>query len=295
LTLEAEAAHDGCDRVDVLVPTRNRPIALAATLATLIGQTHRRFDVVVADQSDGSASHDTAETRSIVRLLEARGHRVRLLRNLPRRGLAQQRQFLLEQAEAPAVLFVDDDVLLEPDLIERLVAALRESGAGFVGSAVIGLSYRDDVRPHQQSIAFWHGPVTPERVVPGTPAWDRHVLHSAANLWHVQRAHLANGGVPQLYKLAWAGGCVLYDRARLLACGGFGFWRELPAEHCGEDVVAQLRVMARYGGCGLLPSGAYHQELDTTVPQREVDAPKVLDLEPATARSALSTSAHGRD
>ncbi|MCM5680567.1 glycosyltransferase family 2 protein [Schlegelella sp. S2-27] len=262
--------------VDVLIPTRHRSTALAATLATLIGQSWRAFDVVVSDQSDGAASFDTGETRSIVRLLEARGHRVRLLRNLPRRGLAQQRQFLLEQSRAPHVLYLDDDVLLEPDLIERLVGVLCEQRCGFVGSAVIGLSYRDDVRPHQQQVEFWDGQVVPEHVRPDTPAWQRHLLHSAANLWHVQRALGVDAAHPRLYKLAWAGGCVMYDAARLRDAGGFEFWRDLPDEHCGEDVLAQLRVMARFGGCGVMPSGAYHQELPTTVQRREVDAPFAL-------------------
>ena len=274
-------------RVDVLVPTRNRPTALAATLATLIGQSWRGFDLVVADQSDGQAGYASDEAASIVRVLQARGHEVRLLRNLPRRGLAHQRQFLLDQARAPMALFLDDDVLLEPDLIERLVQALRRGRCGFVGSAVIGLSYRDDVRPHQQAIEFWDDAVLPERVTPGTAAWQRHLLHNAANLWHVQRAHLAAGGAPRLYKLAWVGGCVLYDTRKLRDAGGFGFWSELPVEHCGEDVLAQLRVMARDGGCGLLPSGAYHQELPTTVPCRDVDAPKVLDLEPGVSVSKV--------
>ena len=288
MTLALPGSPTDARRVDVLVPTRNRPTALAATLATLIGQTHRRFDVVIADQSDSAAGYDTGETRSIVRLLEARGHAVRLLRNLPRRGMAQQRQFLLDQAGAGRVLFLDDDVLLEPDLVERLLDALEQARCGFVGSAVIGLSYRGDMRPHQQSIEFWDGPVQPERLTAGTAEWQRHLLHSAANLWHVQCAHLAAGGGQRLYKLAWAGGCVLYDAAKLRDCGGFDFWRDLPIEHCGEDVLAQLRVMARYGGCGLLPSGAYHQELPTTVPEREVDAPKVLDPHgPASARPAL--------
>ena len=75
------------------------------------------------------------------------------------------------------------------------------------------------------------------------------------------------------------GACVLYDVAKLRAAGGYSFWRELPPEHSGEDVLAQLRVMARYGGCGIIPSGVYHQELPTTVTDRRVDAPKVLDLE----------------
>jgi hypothetical protein len=34
--------------------------------------------------------------------------------------------------------------------------------------------------------------------------------------------------------------------------------------------------MERYGGCAIIPSGAYHMELPTTVARREVDAPTVL-------------------
>lgn len=40
--------------------------------------------------------------------------------------------------------------------------------------------------------------------------------------------------------------------------------------------MAQLRVMERHGGAGLLPSPAYHQQLDTTVPQRENEAYDVV-------------------
>ena len=43
-------------------------------------------------------------------------------------------------------------------------------------------------------------------------------------------------------------------------------------------MLAQLRVMARYGGCGVLPSGAYHQQLPTTVEGRTHDAPRLLGV-----------------
>ena len=78
------------------------------------------------------------------------------------------------------------------------------------------------------------------------------------------------------YKIAWVAGCVLYDRAALGAVGGFDFWRDLPPTHCGEDVVAQRRVMARFGGAGILPSGAYHLESPTTIPDREHNASDLL-------------------
>jgi glycosyltransferase involved in cell wall biosynthesis len=262
-------------RVDVLIPTRNRPVALAVTLATLIGQDHSDLRVVISDQSDEPDTLERAELKSVIRLLNAMGRPVEVRRHLPRRGMAEQRQFLLEQASAPFGLFLDDDVLLEPDLLSRLLATIQRERCGFVGSALIGLSYADDVRPQEQVVEPWDGPVRPERVLPGSPEWERHRLHNAANLLHVQR-RLVPPGQTLTYKVAWVGGCVLYDLDALRDCGGFGFWTDLPQDHAGEDVLAQLRVMDRYGGCAILPSGAYHQELPTTVHERSVDAPWVL-------------------
>jgi GT2 family glycosyltransferase len=264
------------DAVDVLIPTFERPAALAVTLTSVFAQTLRPARVVVSDQGE---HHDAARdpvVAAVLRLLHARGTAVEAHRHLPRRGLAEQRDFLLGRARSPRVLFLDDDVILEPDLLERMARALGEHRCGFVGSALHGLSFVEDVRPHQQAIEFWDGPVKPEHVTPDAPAWRRHHLHSAANLYHVQRRLGLAPASQKVYRVAWVGGCVLYDAAKLRGCGGFGFWRELPAEHCGEDVLAQLRVMAAHGGCGLIPSGAYHQELETTVPRREVDAPRYL-------------------
>jgi GT2 family glycosyltransferase len=266
-------------RIDVLVPTCDRPQALAVTLTSLAAQTLREFRVVVADQSSGLPAYDAPEVRTPVRVLEAGGVEVVRLRNLPRRGLAQQRQFLLDAATAPRALFLDDDVLCGPAVLARLDAALDKEQCGFVGMPLIGLSHRDDVRPHEQRLERWDGPVRPEVVRPGTPEWGRHVLHNAANVWHVQRGLELGEDDLLTYKVAWVGGCVLYDVAKLRAVGGFGFWRELPAQHAGEDVLAQLRVMARFGGCGVLPSAAYHQQLPTTVDDRRCDAPYVLAVD----------------
>jgi GT2 family glycosyltransferase len=265
--------------VDVLIPTCARPAALAVTLASLVGQTHRAFGVIVSDQGERVDAAQVPEVRAVVRVLHARGHAVTMRKHLPRRGMAEQRQFLLDCARGPYVLFLDDDVVVEPDLLERLLRALTRTRCGFIGSAVIGLSYLDDVRPHQQAIEFVDDAIEPEVVRPGTAQWERHRVHSAANLYHVARRLGITPACERLYRVAWVGGCVLYDTTKLRECGGFGFWRALPRDHCGEDVLAQLRVMARFGGCGLIPSGAYHQELPTTLPCRDVDAPKVLDLE----------------
>jgi GT2 family glycosyltransferase len=262
--------------VDVLVPTCDRPAALAVTLTALAAQTFRPLRIVVSDQSARESAFESGEVQAVLRYLHAAGRVVDTLRNLPRRGMAQQRAFLLAQARAPYCLFLDDDVILEPDLLERLHRSIVGLGCGFVGSALHGLSYRGQQRPAQEAIEFWDGPVVPEVVRPGSQAWARHHLHSAANLYHVQDRLALPPGATRHYRVAWVGGCVLFDTAKLRAAGGFDFWSELPHEHCGEDVVAQLRVMERYGGCAIIPSGAYHMELPTTVTTREIDAPAVL-------------------
>jgi GT2 family glycosyltransferase len=259
--------------IDVLVPTFGHRGSLAVTLAGIAGQTYRPLRILVSDQTGSPPLPSRApEVDGVVRALEVRGTRVRRVRHLPRRGMAEHRDWLLRQATAPYALFLDDDILLEPDLVERLVGAIRREGCGFVGSALVGPSFVRDVRPHEQAIEWWDGPVRPERIVPGSPAWARHRLHNAANLEHLRRRL---GGRDRLYRVAWVGGCVLYDVAALRAVGGFRFWRRLPDRHAGEDVVAQLRVMERFGGAGLFPSGAYHLELPTTIPpdERLVDAP----------------------
>jgi glycosyl transferase family 2 len=276
--------------VDILIPTFRRLAALAVTLTSVMAQAHREFRLVISDQSDDSA-FATGEVLAVVRLLRARGHVVEALTHLPRRGMAEQRQFLLERAIAPYALFLDDDVILEPDVVARMLRVIEQESCGFVGSAVIGLSHLNDVRPHEQAIEFWDGPVTPEVVTLNSPAWDRHRLHNAANLYHVQRRLGLTPGTQRTYRVAWVGGCVLYDVAKLREAGGFLFWPALPPAHAGEDVLAQLHVMARYGGCGLIPSGAYHQQLPTTVIDRQVDAPQFLahTLDPAQAGPRCSS------
>jgi GT2 family glycosyltransferase len=274
--------------VDVLIPACGRPAALAVLLAGLLAQTERRFRVVIADQGDAPGADPAhaagaAELAAAVRVLEARGHQVLLHRRERRRGVAENRDFLLRQARAPRVWFLDDDVIVEPDLLARLMRHMDEERCGFVGCGLIGLSFRDDVRPHEQAVEFWEGRVEPEEVRPGTPAWERHRLHNAANLLHLAQRLAPSPGESRVYRVAWVGGCVLYDRAALEAVGGFGFWRQLPSQSAGEDVLAQLRVMARFGGCAVFPSGAYHQELPTTVPDRHVDAPHALSLHPEAA------------
>ena len=263
--------------VDVLIPTYGRKTGLAMVLTGLLGQTFTDFDVIVSDQSDEQDSYlDSLEIQTAAQALRYHGHRVDLHRHLPRRGLAEQRQFLLEQSSAPYVYYLDDDVVLEPQVMERLLSVVRTDKCGFAGSAAAGLAYLDDVRLHQQGIEVWEGPVRPEPITPDSIPEYRQAINVAANPLHVEQ-RLAPNGETVRYKVAWIGGAsVVYDRAKLLDIGGFSFWDRLPAEHAGEDAVAQFLLIHAYGGCGVLPSGTYHLCLETTVPNRDTNATELF-------------------
>ena len=151
--------------LDVLVPTCNRPVELATTLAGLAAQRHP-FGVVVSDQSDGPASYDTPPARTMLRALRAAGHPVSVDRHLPRRGLAEHRASLLARSRARYVLFLDDDVWLEPGTVGRLHEAIVTLRCGLVGGAVQGLSYLDDVRPAELApFERWTGRPEPDSLV----------------------------------------------------------------------------------------------------------------------------------
>ena len=190
--------------------------------------------------------------------------------------MAEQREFLLQQSRARYVHFIDDDVILDPPVMQRMVEVLQAEGCGFVGCAATGLHFLHDVRPHQQNIELWEGPVRPEPFTPESLPWDRHTVNNAANPLHLEQL-LVSGGQTVRYKVAWVGGAnVLYDRAKLLDVGGFSWWRRLPPKHAGEEVVAQFLLIRKYGGCGILPSGTYHLDLPTNVEDRRRNATELF-------------------
>ena len=84
-----------------------------------------------------------------------------------------------------------------------------------------GVSFLHDRRPAQLApFERWEGRPEPEQIAPDTPAWDRWMLHNAANPLHLAEEHVRPGERWVPYKIAWVAGCVLYDRAALMPSAG---------------------------------------------------------------------------
>lgn len=262
-------------RVSVLIPTYERLESLAMTLSGVAAQTLVDLQVVVSSQGRYRAE-DSPVARALERVISARGGSVEWHHREPR-GIAEQRHFLLGRAEADPVLFLDDDVFMEPFVTENLLSVLEAERCGFAGAFPVGLSFVDDVRPEQQGIEFWEGSVQPEVIEKDGSGWERWNLHRAANLYHVARKLDFPPGEFLRYKVSWISACVLYSKEKLLEVGGFSFWEELPRYHKAEEIVVQNLLMRRHGGCGIVPSGTYHAEIPSTTfsPEGTIDADAV--------------------
>ena len=117
----------------VAVCTRNRPGAIVAFLTSLTEQGALPDEVLLVDGSDG------CDTEAVVRDFAA-GHTfarswryVRVAAS--QRGLTRQRTLALQLATCPLIAFFDDDILLQPHCLERMVEAHNALGGRAVGVA----------------------------------------------------------------------------------------------------------------------------------------------------------------
>lgn len=102
--------------VSVIIPTRDRPSSLRRTLESLSGQALQPREVVVADGSANQATRDVCAAKW--------PFRVRRFRTNPD-GAAPQRNRAMRRAACGFVWFLDDDVILQPDCLERLYGAME--------------------------------------------------------------------------------------------------------------------------------------------------------------------------
>jgi len=110
--------------VSVIIPTHNRSQLLTQTVDTLLAQTYPadRWELILVDNN---SSDDTA---GVIAEAVARDERVRGLAE-PRKGAHFARNSGALIARGEILYFTDDDMLAEPDMLERIVEGFHTDDA----------------------------------------------------------------------------------------------------------------------------------------------------------------------
>jgi glycosyltransferase involved in cell wall biosynthesis len=107
--------------VSVIIPTKNRPGDLARTIETLLQQTVQPLELIIVDQSP-----EPTFTRPISIPLTC-------IHDPSLSGASVARNVAMDHARGDIWLFLDDDVLLEPQFIEEILKAYNTSVTGVSG------------------------------------------------------------------------------------------------------------------------------------------------------------------
>jgi GT2 family glycosyltransferase len=167
--------------VSVVVSTYRREEVLCQTLAYLLKQNHPNREIIVIDQT----SEHNPETEECLRNLVL-SNSIRYYR-LQRASLPLARNFGARKAYGEVVLFVDDDVIPDPDLIAKHLSAYQDPSIGGVAGR---RTFLLDLQVEEQS-----GPIGM-------------ILHNGV--------HVTNFSASQGTDVEWASGCNMSFQKNLL-------------------------------------------------------------------------------
>ncbi len=202
--------------------TRHRAEPLRRTLASLAKQAEQPAELIVVDASDDR------ETRALCAGPPA-GLTARVdYRPAATRGAASQRNEGVARATQPLILFLDDDVLFEPDCLARMHRAMEwDARLGGVNAMITNQQYGPPGRASRLLYRLLHGRAE--------TSYAGRVLGPGLNLLPEDRPEL-----PETVPVEWLNTtCVLYRREALPA-------PPFPARFTGysmmEDLTLSLRV-----------------------------------------------------
>jgi GT2 family glycosyltransferase len=137
--------------VSIVIPSYNRPAILQDTIAQVLRQPFRNYELWVVDQSVPDDAQ--ANAKYVEELGDPRVHYLHLSRN----GLPNARNEALVRARGEIVLFLDDDViLLAEDFIGAHLRAYEDTTVGGVVGRHVERSLRINSR-HTACHVSWSG------------------------------------------------------------------------------------------------------------------------------------------
>jgi len=136
-------------KIDIMICTKDRPSEVALLLQSLRTQTHQDFDIFIYDDRSGTPITAHHFINCIFNLLRQEDHRVIVFReDQTRFGVTKLRQILVDKimkiGEGESILRLDDDNILDPKYIERLVETLD---LGYdIASGVVPVAFQPSIK-----------------------------------------------------------------------------------------------------------------------------------------------------
>ena len=116
--------------IDIQINYKDRPSELGMLLESLRKQSYQKFHIYVMDDQSGTPLQNYYFITMLIMQLKLEGHRVNLIRNEISKGVSFARQKLvdhiLEFGDGEFICRLDDDTILEPDYLERLMEVIKE-------------------------------------------------------------------------------------------------------------------------------------------------------------------------
>lgn len=103
-------------KVSVIIPTHNRAEYLCAAIASVLNQTFKDIEIIVAD--DGSTDH----TREVVRSFKDK--RIKYIANKRNLGPSATRNYAILESKGEYIAFLDDDDEWVPEKLQKQVELL---------------------------------------------------------------------------------------------------------------------------------------------------------------------------
>lgn len=131
---QAANAYTDTPFLSVIICTYNRRNMVLTALASLRKQTlaYAKFEVIIVDNGSSDGTYDAVQTYLQLDHLPLRAQCLREERN----GLAHARNTGLAAANGEVVVFLDDDIIAQPQLLEQLYRTYCETDADAVGGSV---------------------------------------------------------------------------------------------------------------------------------------------------------------
>lgn len=226
-------------KISVVICTYNRSALLEHSLRAIAHQTiaQSEYEVIVVDNNPGYSELAPLieQTRSLA--FSQHPDCLRLVQ-CPIKGLSFARNAGIAEARGEWVLFLDDDALAEPDLVEKYLEAIKKHpGAGLIGGHIL-LN-----RPEHLEM-------------PWQPGWERY--------WsHFETGYREYTEVSDWYEFPWgANWCA--RRKVLFQIGGFrgAYGRRGEDYSGGEEIIAASLIQTLGYSIGILPQARVIHQVD---------------------------------